>query len=164
MIDSKQLDSLRLIAFDFDGVFTDNTVFVSQSGEESVRCCRSDGIGISKLLSVGVLAVIISTEVNPVVSVRAKKLNLPCRQGVLDKSLEIKSYCEERKIDPKLTMFVGNDANDIPAFNIVGIPIGVADSHPCISPFIVWRTEKGGGYGAVREICDLVYDAKTSKV
>lgn len=155
--------SVQLIAFDFDGVFTDNSVYVSQDGIETVRCWRSDGLGLSRLRSVGVQAIIISTETNQVVSVRAQKLNLPCKYGVEDKASSILSTCEELQIEPQQTMFVGNDINDIPAFRSIGIPVGVADAYPEIYPYILYRTQKPGGFGAVREICDLVYNTKNRK-
>lgn len=160
MLNFNQLSTVRLIAFDFDGVFTDNTVFVSQDGAESVRCWRSDGLGLARLRSVGVQVLIISTEVNPVVSARAQKLKLRCKQGVEDKATTLLSICNELKIDPGHAMFVGNDINDIPALQSIGIPVGVADAYPEIYPYILYRTQKAGGFGAVREICDLVYNAR----
>jgi 3-deoxy-D-manno-octulosonate 8-phosphate phosphatase (KDO 8-P phosphatase) len=159
MLSIDLLSTVRLIAFDFDGVFTDNTVYVSQDGIESVRCWRSDGLGLARLRSVGVQAFIISSEANPVVSARAQKLKLPCKQGVEDKAFGILTTCNELKIAPQQTMFVGNDINDIPAFQSIGIPVGVADAYPEVYPHILYRTQKLGGFGAVREICDLVYNA-----
>lgn len=162
MLTHELLSSVRLIAFDFDGVFTDNTVYISQDGIESVRCWRSDGLGLSRLRLVGVLPFIISTETNPVVAVRAQKLKVSCKQGVEDKAAEILATCSELQIDPRQTMFVGNDINDIPAFQSIGIPVGVADAYPEIHPYILHRTQKPGGLGAVREICDLVFNARSS--
>lgn len=164
MLNNDLLSTVRLIAFDFDGVFTDNAVYVTQDGVESVRCWRSDGLGLSRLRSVGVQAFIISTETNPVVTIRAQKLKLPCKQGVEDKAAGILAACKELLIDPQQTMFVGNDINDIPAFQSIGVPVGVADAYPEIYPYVLYRTQKPGGFGAVREICDLVFNAKnTSK-
>lgn len=160
MLDYDLLASVRLIAFDFDGVFTDNTVYVSQDGMEAVRCYRSDGLGLARLRDVGVETFIISTEVNPVVTQRALKLKVPCRQGVDDKSSVILAICEQLQISPAHAMFVGNDINDIPAFMSIGMPVGVADSYPEILPYVVYSTQKRGGFGAVREICDLVFNAK----
>lgn len=154
------LSSVRLIAFDFDGVFTDNAVYVTQDGVESVRCWRSDGLGLSRLHSVGVQAFIISTEVNPVVSARAQKLKLAYKQGIEDKAAAVLATCSELYIPPEQTMFVGNDINDIPAFKSVGLPVAVADAYPDIYPYVLYRTQKPGGMGAVREVCDLVYSAK----
>lgn len=154
------LGTVRLVVFDFDGVFTDNTVFVSQEGVESVRCWRSDGLGLSRLKSIGVQSLIISTETNPVVSARASKLKLPCMQAVEDKAQGVLQACAEFGIPPEETAFVGNDINDIPAFKSVALPIGVADAYPEIFPHVAYRTSKPGGFGAVREICDLIFHAR----
>ena len=161
MISKEMLSTVKLIAFDFDGVFTDNTVYVTQGGVESVRCWRSDGLGLSRLQSIGVHVFIISTEENPVVTVRANKLKIPCKQGVEDKAAAILQTCAELGIAPEHTMFVGNDINDIPAFKSVGLPVAVADAYPEVYPYVLLRTNKFGGLGAVREICDLVFNAKS---
>jgi 3-deoxy-D-manno-octulosonate 8-phosphate phosphatase (KDO 8-P phosphatase) len=155
------LRTIRLIAFDFDGVFTDNSVYVNQDGIEEVRCFRSDGIGLSRLKEIDVLIFIVSTEINPVVSRRAEKLKVPCMQGVQNKAEAIIEISKKMNIDRAQIMFVGNDINDIPAFKSVGIPVGVLDSYPEIYPYIVYRTQRAGGFGAVREICDLVFNAKS---
>ncbi|WP_441280338.1 KdsC family phosphatase [Tardiphaga sp. 862_B3_N1_1] len=146
--------------FDFDGVFTDNTVYVSQDGTESVRCWRSDGLGLSRVRSAGVKMLIISTETNPVVTARAAKLQLPCKQGIADKAEAVIKVCREFEIAPKCTMFVGNDINDIPAFKVVGLPVAVADAYPEVNQHVLWRTSRAGGFGAVREVCDAVFEAK----
>lgn len=160
MLSKEKLAAVRLVGFDFDGVFTDNSVYVSDDGVESVRCWRSDGLGLSRLRSTGVQVFIISTEGNPVVAARAQKLKLPFRQAIEDKAAAILETCKELGIAPERTMFVGNDINDIPAFNVVGLPVAVADAYPETYPHILYRTTKPGGHGAVREICDLIYNAK----
>jgi 3-deoxy-D-manno-octulosonate 8-phosphate phosphatase (KDO 8-P phosphatase) len=163
MIENNRLRDVQLVAFDFDGVFTDNRVITTQDGTESVSCWRSDGIGISRLNTIGIKTVIISTETNPVVKIRAEKLKIQCYQAIEDKSAKILELCENYNISTKNTMFVGNDINDIPAFKSVGMPVGVQDSYLEIEPYILFKTNKLGGYGAVREICDLIYFAKTMK-
>lgn len=160
MPNQELLASVQLVAFDFDGVFTDNTIYLTQDGIESVRCWRSDGLGIARLRSIGVQTFIISTEVNHVVTARANKLNMLCKQGVEDKALAILETCRQFGVSPDQTMFVGNDINDIPAFKSVGFPVAVADAYPEVSPYVLFRTEKPGGFGAVREICDMIYNAK----
>lgn len=155
-----RLSAVRLLVFDFDGVFTDNMVYVSQDGVESVRCWRGDGLGLSRLREVQVESLIVSTEVNPVVSVRARKLRVPCMQGVPDKAAALRAACQERAIPLACAGFVGNDINDIPAFEIAGLPICVSDAHPEVVAFALYRTHLPGGHGAVREVCDLVFHAK----
>lgn len=154
------LATIKMVAFDFDGVFTDNMVYVTQDGVESVRCWRSDGIGLSRLRGVGVEPLILSTEINPVVSARAAKLKTLCLQGVEDKAEAILAFCRERGVDPQQVAFVGNDVNDIPAFKAVGLPVAVSDGYVEIFPHVLYRTARLGGHGAVREVCDLVFHAK----
>lgn len=157
---ARMLADVELVSFDFDGVFTDNMVYVSQDGVESVRCWRSDGIGLTRLRSAGVNVLIVSTEVNPVVAVRAAKLGTPVLQGVDDKAAAIVEHCRRHGIDPRRTAFVGNDVNDIPAFLAVGVPIAVQDAHPEVLDHVVYRTVRPGGHGAVREVCDLIFHAR----
>mgnify|MGYP000669194220 CR=1 FL=1 len=152
------LQKVKLVIFDFDGVFTDNSVYISQDGIESVKCHRSDGLGISKLRSLKIPTYIISTESNIVVSVRAKKLKIPVFQNIKDKSESVKLLCNELSIKLENTMFVGNDINDIPALKIVGFPVAVSDAYDEIKPHVIYKTKKKGGFGAVREICDLIYN------
>lgn len=154
------LTSIRLVAFDFDGVFTDNSVYVTHDGVESVRCWRSDGIGLTRLRAAGVRILILSTEVNPVVAIRAKKLKSPCKQGIEDKAAAILETCRDMGIEPAQVAFVGNDINDIPAFKAVGLPIAVADAYPEVFPHVLYRTVKPGGHGSVREVCDIIFHAK----
>lgn len=153
--------TIELVAFDFDGVFTDNYVLVDQNGIESVKCSRSDGIGLAKLRNLGIKLVIISTETNPVVSVRAKKMKIDCLQGVEDKAKALNIICSAEEVSLKNTAFVGNDINDISAFKVVGLPIAVNDAHTEIFQFVKYITKAKGGMGAVREICDLIYLSKT---
>lgn len=160
VLKKKCLSSVRLVAFDFDGVFTDNTVLVCQDGKESVRCWRGDGLGLARLRSVGVRLCVLSTEKNPVVKKRAKKIGVPCRYGLSDKARAMKKICREWKIPLSLAMFVGNDINDIPAWRVVGIPVAVADAAREVLPHVAFRTRKRGGFGAVREICDKIFHAK----
>ena len=148
---------IKAVVFDFDGVFTDNTVIVDQNGIESVKCWRSDGLGLDRLRIIGIKLLIISTEINPVVSTRAKKLKLECIQGVNDKSAAISEWALFNNIQLHDIAFIGNDINDIAAFIKVGFPIGVADSYEEIKPYVKFVTSKSGGYGAVREICDLIH-------
>jgi 3-deoxy-D-manno-octulosonate 8-phosphate phosphatase (KDO 8-P phosphatase) len=155
--------SVALVVFDFDGVFTDNTVWVSEEGVESVRCSRSDGLGLARLRLLGIPAFVISTEANPVVGVRARKLQLPCEQDVSDKGQTVRALCDRLQVEPEHTVYLGNDINDIPAFQSVGIPVAVADAFPEVDEFVVHHTQKPGGFGAVREICDLIFAARTGR-
>ena len=76
---------VRLLGIDFDGVMTDNTVYVFEDGREAVRCSRLEGYGLRRLIAAGAEPVIVSTEANGVVTARARKLNIACVQSVPDK-------------------------------------------------------------------------------
>ncbi len=156
----KRLNSVELLVLDFDGVMTDNKVIVSQDGAESVSCWRSDGVGLEKLKLLGVRIIVLSTEKNPVVNARANKLGLECRQGIIDKGIEILNICDYYKINLLNVVFLGNDINDLSGFKVVGYPMCVADSHPDIYPYVIYMSKNKGGSGAVREISDLIYEAK----
>ncbi len=161
MIDGRALRAVQVVIFDFDGVFTDNAVYVSQDGVESVRCWRSDGLGLARLKTLGVQIFIVSTEQNPVVTARANKLKIACRQGVDDKAVAIRQISDELGVSLDHVMFVGNDINDIPALQSVGLPVVVADAYPEAAQYARLQTRKPGGYGAVREVCDLIFEART---
>ena len=154
------MSSVRMVVFDFDGVFTNNMVSVDQNGIESVSCSRADGLGLSRVQGIGLPVWILSTEINPVVSVRAKKIGVPCLQGVTDKGEAILELAKKTSISLNQIIYVGNDINDIPAFKLVGVPVGVADSFEEVKPFLKFITKAKGGYGAVREVCDWLYKAQ----
>jgi 3-deoxy-D-manno-octulosonate 8-phosphate phosphatase (KDO 8-P phosphatase) len=159
MLPHSDLRNIQIVFYDFDGVFTDNHVLVDANGLEYVRCSRSDGFGISRLRSLGLIQFIISTEVNPVVSRRAEKLKLPVYQSVGDKAKIVARVCDEHGISLEHAAFVGNDINDIGAMRSVGIAITVADAYPSVFEHALIITARPGGQGAVREICDLIGDA-----
>ena len=146
----------KLVVFDFDGVLTDNRVLVHENGGESVWCSRSDGLGIVMLSTRGVPMIILSTEENPVVSARARKLGLSCYQGVADKYQTLKALLEERRIDPDDVIYVGNDVNDLKCMEWVGCGVAVKDADPSVLSKAKIILRKEGGKGAVRELCDLV--------
>ncbi len=152
---AEAIGRVRLIAFDFDGVFTDNAVYVAQDGTESVRCWRGDGLGLAKLAALGIEKIVISTEANPVVGVRMQKLKTRCIQGCDDKVAALNGVMDELGLQPAQVAFMGNDINDLGCLQQVGLPIVVQDAHPDVVPSALYVTQTRGGYGAVREVCDL---------
>lgn len=146
--------SVRLVVFDFDGVFTDNTVWTDDVGNEWVRSWRGDGLGLEKLRQAGIPAWVLSTETHPVVSRRCEKLGIPCRQGLTDKQAALEALANEVGVSLGDVAYVGNDVNDSGCLRVVGLPIVVQDAHPDVLPLARYRTRAAGGFGAVREICE----------
>ncbi|NOZ71200.1 MAG: HAD hydrolase family protein [Chloroflexi bacterium] len=151
----ESIRAVRFVAFDFDGVFTDNMVYVFEDGREAVRCTRADGIGLRKIERLGIEPYIISSEPNSVVAHRSRKLKINYIHGCKDKRAALQELLQARGLTLEQAAFVGNDINDLPALQFVGLPIVVQDAHPDVVPFARYRTQCTGGHGAVREICDL---------
>lgn len=151
-----KIEVVRAIGFDFDGVFTDDRVITSQSGEESVICSRSDGLGIGMLQAAGIRMIIISKEPNPVVAMRAKKLKLEVIQGCNDKLPELLSWLHRIDCPPDEAAYMGNDINDLECLRAVGLAIVPCDAHPSAVAVADVVTRRPGGNGAIREIADLL--------
>ena len=151
---------VRLLVLDFDGVLTDNRVFVAQDGTETVTCNRSDGLGLSLLQRQGVDVEVLSAEANPVVAARCRKLGLPYRQGLQDKAAALQALIAEKGIEPPQVVYVGNDVNDLDCMRLAGCGIAVADAHPTVLAKADLILSKPGGHGAVRELCDLILSWK----
>jgi YrbI family 3-deoxy-D-manno-octulosonate 8-phosphate phosphatase len=149
---------VELVVFDFDGVMTDNGVWVHQDGTESVRCDRSDGLGIGRLKQSGIPILVLSTERNPVVAARCTKLDIPVCHGISDKGAWLRHYLSDQKIDPLRVVYVGNDVNDADCLHFVGVPVVVADAHPSVRHLARFILSRNGGHGAVRELCDALVD------
>jgi N-acylneuraminate cytidylyltransferase len=149
-------ERVELVVFDFDGVMSDNRVWVSEDGHEMVAANRSDSIGIRDMRAAGIQSIILSTEVNPVVSARARKMKMPVVQGQEDKASALQAILAERNIDPRNVVYVGNDTNDLPCFPLVACAVAVADAQPVVLRQADLILSRPGGHGAVRELCDLL--------
>jgi YrbI family 3-deoxy-D-manno-octulosonate 8-phosphate phosphatase len=144
------------IVFDFDGVFTDNKVFVFQDGREAVRCDRGDGWGLAQLRTTGIPLAVLSTEKNPVVQARCEKLGLECLQGIDDKVRALDEWLGERDLAWGRLVYVGNDTNDMGCIERAGCGVAVADAVDSIRSAADVVLETRGGLGAVRELTELV--------
>ena len=149
---------VSLVVLDFDGVLTDDRVYVNQHGEETVAAHRGDGMGISQLKKAGIEVVILSKEKNPVVKARADKLGIPAYQGIDKKGKELQSLMADKGIPSEQVVYLGNDINDLPCFPLVGLAVAVADAHPKVIEKAQLVLSKNGGYGAVRELSDLLLE------
>jgi 3-deoxy-D-manno-octulosonate 8-phosphate phosphatase (KDO 8-P phosphatase) len=154
------LERVRFAVFDFDGVFTDNRVWVNERGEESLAFSRSDGLGLRRLDDVGVRYLIVSMERNPIVGARAQKLRADCVQGVADKLSVLRDRTSELGVSLEETAYVGNDVNDAECLRSVGVPVVPADAWSEVKPLARWVLSRSGGTGCVREFCDAVWEAQ----
>jgi N-acylneuraminate cytidylyltransferase len=151
-----------LIVYDFDGVMTDNRVLVLQDGSEAVLANRADGWGVGQLRHAGFQQVILSTETNPVVAARAKKLGLDVLQGSGDKRRDLMACCEVRGVALDQVLYVGNDVNDLDAMRQVGFPVAPADAHPAVLAMAKYITRARGGEGVLKEISEVLLGPRLS--
>ena len=154
------LSTIHTVAFDFDGVFTDNKVWVDQDGRESVRCDRGDGFAFDLVRSfcrrgrLDAEFFILSKEPNPVVLARARKLKLDCHHGVHDKLAFMQEYLAQRFPGDQAAfaglVYVGNDLNDLPLMKHAGYAVAPADAHHLVRSVAHLIIERPGGEGFVR--------------
>jgi YrbI family 3-deoxy-D-manno-octulosonate 8-phosphate phosphatase len=147
---------VEMVVFDFDGVMTDNRVWVDQDGRELVAAYRSDSLGLNEIRRLGVRTIVLSTETNPVVAARCRKLDLEYIQGVEDKAAVLRDFLSQQRIDPGTVIYVGNDINDVSCFSLVGCAVVVGDAHAEARRKADIVLSQAGGHGAVRELCDLI--------
>jgi 3-deoxy-D-manno-octulosonate 8-phosphate phosphatase (KDO 8-P phosphatase) len=148
------IDSIDAFIFDFDGVLTNNLVQINQDGLESVSCSRADGLAFDVLNTIRKPSYIISTEKNPVVAVRAKKLKIPAIQSVEDKSKVIIELTNKNGFKLENIFYVGNDLNDYNAMKLCGYSACPSDSHTKIKQLATFSLKTKGGEGVVRELLE----------
>lgn len=152
-----RLSQVQLLALDVDGVLTDGGLYYTETGEELKKFNVKDGLGIQRSIACGVEVAIFSAGSSPATLHRAKRLGIQhVYLRVPDKLAALKHLCEQLEISLDRVAYVGDDLVDIPAMQIVGVPIAVADAMPENQAVAVYITHKAGGQGAVREICDLI--------
>jgi YrbI family 3-deoxy-D-manno-octulosonate 8-phosphate phosphatase len=149
-------EDIDAVVLDFDGTQTDDRVLIDSDGREFVSVHRGDGLGIAALRKSGLTMLILSTEQNPVVAARARKLQIPVLHGIDRKDLALKQWCEEQGIAPERVLYVGNDVNDLPCFALVGWPVAVASAHDVVRGAARAVTTVPGGDGAIREIASWI--------
>lgn len=150
--------SVKMIVSDFDGVITDNLVWTNENGVETVAASRSDSMHIRTLRERGVEVMILSSEPNPVVRARAEKMGVDAIHGIdiRGKGEALKQLLAEKKVDAANVVYIGNDLNDLPCFEIAGWAVAVADAYPEVLQAADHVLSRAGGHGAVRELCELM--------
>jgi len=154
------INKIDLIVYDFDGVMTNNKVYVDQNGTEMVQVNRADGLGVSEIKKLGIDQLIFSSEKNAVVATRARKINIPFLQGIDSKKETLIDYCKNQRINLQHVAYVGNDINDKDAMEIVGVTFCPSDAHESIQSIANYILKTKGGNGVVRELLDFINNKK----
>jgi len=157
-------EMIDLIVYDFDGVMTDNKVYLREDGLETVVVNRSDGLAVEILRGIGIRQVILSKERNKVVETRANKLKIPVIQGIDDKKELLTAYCKENELNLDKVIYIGNDINDVEVMSIVGYPLCPLDAYDEAKKASVFILNARGGEGVVRELLSYIETTKKEEV
>ncbi len=157
-----KFSAIKLLSLDVDGVLTDGGLYYADDGRQIRKFNVKDGMGVKQAMSAGVDVAIITASKAPCILKRAEDLGVKhVRIGVEDKLAALKTICSELGVTLAETAHMGDDLNDIPVLEAVGFALTVADAIEDVKAAAGYVAKKGGGAGAVREVCDLIVESKT---
>lgn len=158
---TNKIKPIRLVAFDVDGVLTDGGLYLADSGEEFKRFNSLDGHGLKMLRTSGVELAIITGRKSKCVELRAKNLGIKhLYQGVDDKWEAMQSLLSELNLQPEVSAFMGDDVIDLPVMRRVGLALSVPAAPQLVRDHARYVSQREGGHGAVREVCELIMAAQ----
>ena len=149
--------ALKLLVLDVDGVLTDGSLILGEKGDEYKIFNAHDGLGLVMLRNAGMGVAVISARSSPIVEERMSALGIDyIYQGQSDKQTRLQTLMDELKLNGNEVAFVGDDLVDLRAMSLVGLAITVPAAPELVKQRADWVTSKGGGRGAVREVCELI--------
>jgi len=159
-----QLKTVKLLSLDVDGILTDGGLYYAEDGQELRKFNVKDGMGMKRLREAGVEICIISASTTQAIQERGKRLGVPfVYTGVKNKIEVLEDICKRLSIDLSSVAHMGDDVNDLSIMHRIGTPITVADGVEAVKQETLYITQKAGGCGAVREICDLLIGLNLSE-
>lgn len=152
---------IKLLICDVDGVFSDGRIYMGNNGEELKTFHTRDGYGVKSLMNAGIEIAIITGRKSKIVENRMNALGISLiYQGQDDKVKAYQDICDKLNISPEQTGYIGDDLIDWPVMEKVALKVCVADGHPLLAKRANYVTAIKGGHGAVREVCDLILQAR----
>lgn len=153
--------SVRLLVLDVDGVLTDGRLHFDAKGREFKVFHAHDGFGIRRVLESGTEVAIISGRKSRAVEKRARELDIPhVFLGIKNKIAVLQKLTEKMGLEMNQVACVGDDVPDLDCMQAAGLAIAVANAHQSLDAVADWHTHNTGGMGAVREVCDLLLEAR----
>ncbi|MDH4188395.1 MAG: HAD-IIIA family hydrolase [Nitrospira sp.] len=160
-VSPKLLQQIRLFATDVDGVLTDAGMYYAESGDEWKKFNTRDGMGLKLLQKAGIVTAIVTQERTKIVARRAAKLTIPeLHQGVMDKLSLVRDMAARHGLTLGQIAYIGDDVNDLETLKEVGFSATPADGMPQVAAVVDYICQKKGGEGAVREICEMILNAR----
>lgn len=168
----ERLAQVRLLVLDIDGVFSDGRIYLGNDGEELKAFHTRDGFGMKALANAGIQTAVITGRQSSIVQRRMQHLDVSSiYQGQSDKTEAFNELLSQYSFSTEQTAYIGDDTPDLPLIQQSGIGVAVKDAHPSIQQQAQYITRCAGGFGAVREVCDLImlsqgllHDAKGASV
>ena len=161
---------VKLLILDIDGVMTDGRIIYSIYGDELKFFDVTDGFGITLLNRAGIKSVIITAKKSRIVKLRGRDMKVAkVYQGFIDKTIPFKNILKKFRVKPEEICFIGDDLIDLSVLKRVGFAVAVPNAVEEVKQASHYITQKAGGRGAVREICDILlksqnkWDLATSK-
>jgi len=159
----QKMQKVKLFVCDIDGVFSDGRIYLGNSGEELKAFHTKDGYGIKALGASGVDVAVITGRKSNIVQTRMTALNVKhIAQGEENKLPALKAMIASLALTPEQVAYIGDDMPDFECLNYVGLSIAVSDAHPAILNVCDYITYTRGGFGAVRETCDLIMQSQNT--
>ena len=154
-------DNVHFVVCDVDGTLTDGVIGINDRGEEFKNFSVVDGMGIRLLMDAGIEVALLSARRCPAVDHRARGLGIRlCQTGISRKKEHLEDLIRGQELEPDQVCYIGDDVNDLPCFGVVGFPVAVANAHAEVRKRAEYVTSADGGQGAVREVAELVLEAR----
>lgn len=158
---AERAKKIKCLICDVDGVLTDGLLYIDNHGNELKSFHVQDGVGLKLLMAAGIEIAVITTSSNAVVDHRMKQLGIThYYKGQVDKRNAYQQLKQTLSLQDDQFAYIGDDLPDLPLIKQVGLGVAVANAVPLVKEFADWRTEKKGGRGGVRELCDLILKAQ----
>ena len=154
-------ENVHLVVCDVDGTLTDGVIGINDRGEEYKNFSVVDGMGIRLLMDAGIEVALLSARSCPAVDHRARGLGIRlCLTGVSRKKQHLEDLIRGQGLEPEQVCYIGDDVNDLPCLRMAGFPVAVANAHAEVRKQATYVTSAVGGQGAVREVAELVLEAR----
>ena len=161
---ASRLAAVRLVAMDVDGVLTDGGICYTERGDELKRFDVRDGQGLVLLRDAGVITAVVTRRHSEIVERRARELGIvEVHQDATDKAAVVRGILARHGVRAADACYVGDDVGDLPAMALIGLPVAVADAVPAVRKAALYITRARAGFGAIRELCDLILSAKQQR-
>lgn len=157
----QRLSQIQLLICDVDGVLSDGLIYLGNQGEEFKTFNTKDGFGMKALINAGIEVAIITGRDSRIVADRMAALGVKhVYQGQSDKRLSFNALLTDLNLKPEQVAYIGDDVVDLTVMELCGLGVAVNDAHPLVRQRADYVTQLAGGRGCVRELCDLMLEAR----